>query len=75
MKQFEVKIGDKIEFTFIDRLTGIDYGIMTGIVEDIEYPYEHEWDDITVICNQFPQGVEISNECVRRIINNESTKS
>lgn len=43
--------------------------------EDIEYPYEHEWDDITVICNQFPQGVEISNECVRRIINDESTKS
>ena len=68
MKQFEVKIGDKIEFELFDRVNQINYGVMTGIVQNIEYPYEHEWDDIYVICDQFPEGIEIISKNVIRVI-------
>ena len=68
MKQFEVKIGDKIEFELFDRVNQINYGVMTGIVQNIEYPYEHEWDDIQIACEGYDNWFEVRNNSIIRVI-------
>ena len=68
MKQFEVKISDKVEFKFVERLTGIDYGVLIGIVQNIKYPYEHEWDDIQIACEGYDNWFEVRNDNIIKII-------
>ena len=71
MNQQKVKIGDKVEFKFIERSTGIDYGVLIGVVQDIHYPYEHDWIDIQIACKGYEGVFEIDEESVIRIINDD----